>query len=148
MDDAFWWSVSTISTVGYGDVYPVTTEGKIIATIIMFTGIGILGTFISTVGAKLISEKFKKDVATVRDDTKRLIKERIDKIELLNQKDFDLLIRMMDYLREEKANLTYNPEMPYWQQRLSYVHTKKNIHDSLLGSYFSRKSELSFGSLA
>ena len=102
LDDAFWWSVSTISTVGYGDVYPVTTEGRIIATIIMFTGIGILGTFISTVGAKLISEKLKKDVPTVRDDTKRLIKERINKIEVLNQKDFDLLIRMMKDLREDK----------------------------------------------
>ena len=103
LDDAFWWSVSTISTVGYGDVYPVTTEGRIIATIIMFAGIGILGTFISTVGAKLISEKLKKDVPTVRDDTKRLIKERINKIEVLNQKDFDLLIRMMKDLREDKG---------------------------------------------
>ena len=103
LDDAFWWSVSTISTVGYGDVYPVTTEGRIIATIIMFAGIGILGTFISTVGAKLISEKLKKDVATVRDDTKRLIKERINKIEELNQEDFDLLIRMMNDLREDKG---------------------------------------------
>ena len=102
LDDAFWWSVSTISTVGYGDVYPVTTEGRIIATIIMFAGIGILGTFISTVGAKLISEKLKKDVPTVRDDTKRIIKERINKIEVLNQKDFDLLIRMMKDLREDK----------------------------------------------
>jgi voltage-gated potassium channel len=83
-------------------VYPVTTEGRIIATIIMFAGIGILGTFISTVGAKLISEKLKKDVPTVRDDTKRLIKEKINKIEVLNQKDFDLLIRMMKDLREDK----------------------------------------------
>ncbi len=80
LDDAFWWAVSTVSTVGYGDVYPVTTEGRIIATIIMFAGIGILGTFISTVGAKLISEKLKNDIPTVADDTKRLIKERIDKI--------------------------------------------------------------------
>ncbi len=102
LDDAFWWSVSTISTVGYGDVYPVTTEGRIIATIIMFAGNGILGTYISTQGARLISEKLKKDVPTVADETKRLIKERINKIELLNQKDFDLLIRMMNDLREEK----------------------------------------------
>ena len=78
------------------------TEGRIIATIIMFAGIGILGTVISTVGAKLISEKLKKDVPTVRDDTKRLIKQRINKIEVLDQKDFDLLIRMMKGLREDK----------------------------------------------
>jgi voltage-gated potassium channel len=104
LDDAFWWAVSTISTVGYGDVYPVTTEGRIIATIIMFTGIGILGTFISTVGAKLISGKLRKGFPSIAGDTKDLIKERIDKIERLTQDDFKLLIKMLTDLHERKQN--------------------------------------------
>jgi voltage-gated potassium channel len=41
--DAFWWSVSTITTVGYGDVYPVTTEGRILAMVLMISGIGLFG---------------------------------------------------------------------------------------------------------
>jgi len=41
--DAFWWSVSTITTVGYGDVYPVTPEGRILAMVLMVSGIGLFG---------------------------------------------------------------------------------------------------------
>lgn len=43
-EDAIWWSITTITTVGYGDKYPVTTEGRIIATILMIYGVGIFGT--------------------------------------------------------------------------------------------------------
>jgi voltage-gated potassium channel len=42
--DAIWWSVATITTVGYGDVYPVTAEGRILAMVLMISGIGLFGT--------------------------------------------------------------------------------------------------------
>jgi voltage-gated potassium channel len=42
-DDALWWAVVTVTTVGYGDKYPVTAEGRGIATFLMFAGIGITG---------------------------------------------------------------------------------------------------------
>ena len=41
--DGLWWSVVTLTTVGYGDVYPVTAGGKILATAAMFAGIGVIG---------------------------------------------------------------------------------------------------------
>jgi voltage-gated potassium channel len=41
--DAIWWSVTTITTVGYGDKYPITTEGRIVAMILMVSGIGLFG---------------------------------------------------------------------------------------------------------
>ncbi|WP_345802046.1 ion transporter [Microbacterium sp. AZCO] len=43
--DALWYTVVTISTVGYGDQYPVTNAGRIIGTIIIVVGVGIFGTF-------------------------------------------------------------------------------------------------------
>jgi voltage-gated potassium channel len=40
-EDAIWWSVTTITTVGYGDRFPVTLEGRIIAMILMLCGVGL-----------------------------------------------------------------------------------------------------------
>ena len=45
--DAFWWAIVTVTTVGYGDLYPVTPGGKIVASIMMIIGIAILGVLIS-----------------------------------------------------------------------------------------------------
>jgi voltage-gated potassium channel len=44
-EDAIWWSLTTITTVGYGDRFPVTTEGRAIAVLLMLGGIGLFGSF-------------------------------------------------------------------------------------------------------
>ena len=43
--DALWYNIVTISTVGYGDRYPVTNEGRVIGSLIIVVGVGIFGTF-------------------------------------------------------------------------------------------------------
>jgi voltage-gated potassium channel len=53
-EDAVWWSIETMTTVGYGDMYPVTTEGRFIATILMIAGVGLFGTFSGYVAAWFI----------------------------------------------------------------------------------------------
>ena len=44
-EDALWWAVVTITTVGYGDRYPVTTEGRVLAATLMIAGVGLFGAF-------------------------------------------------------------------------------------------------------
>ncbi|HEY3369338.1 MAG TPA: ion transporter [Prolixibacteraceae bacterium] len=44
-EDAIWWAYVTITTVGYGDKFPVTTEGRLIAAVLMTAGVGLFGTF-------------------------------------------------------------------------------------------------------
>jgi voltage-gated potassium channel len=63
IEDAFWWAIVTVTTVGYGDVYPVTPGGKIVAAMLMVVGIAILGILISTLGAGLIESRFVRDKA-------------------------------------------------------------------------------------
>jgi len=43
--DAVWWAVATITSVGYGDKYPVTMEGRVVASFLMVCGVGLFGTF-------------------------------------------------------------------------------------------------------
>jgi voltage-gated potassium channel len=50
-EDAIWWSYVTITTVGYGDKFPITTEGRIIGAILMTVGLGIFGTFTALVSS-------------------------------------------------------------------------------------------------
>jgi voltage-gated potassium channel len=52
--DALWWAVSTITTVGYGDRYPITTEGRFIAVGLMIGGIALLGVVTASIASWLI----------------------------------------------------------------------------------------------
>lgn len=59
-EDAFWWAYVTITTVGYGDKFPVTTEGRIIAAVLMTVGVGLFGTFTAFVSAWFVQDKGKE----------------------------------------------------------------------------------------
>jgi len=54
--DALWWSFVTITTVGYGDYYPVTYEGRIVAAVLMTAGVGLFGTFTGFVASWFLEE--------------------------------------------------------------------------------------------
>jgi voltage-gated potassium channel len=78
--DAFWWSIETITTVAYGEYYPVTALGRFIASIMMFAAIGFVWTVVGIIGSNLVARKIKEreqrsstsSIITVADETANL----------------------------------------------------------------------------
>ncbi len=65
--DALWWAYVTITTVGYGDLYPVTTGGRVVGITLMTAGIGIFATLAGYIAQKLLKrpiEKKEKEVSS------------------------------------------------------------------------------------
>jgi len=54
---AFWWAMVTTTTVGYGDEYPVTVWGRVVAVLVMLVGIGLIGTVSATVASWFVARK-------------------------------------------------------------------------------------------
>lgn len=67
--DALWWAVSTITTVGYGDMVPATSEGKVVAMVLMVAGIALFGVF-TGLFARLLMESTETDT-----DAKAMLQE-------------------------------------------------------------------------
>jgi voltage-gated potassium channel len=55
--DALWWGISTMTTVGYGDVYPMTAEGRIAASALMLLGIGLFSAVTAIITSFLVSQR-------------------------------------------------------------------------------------------
>ena len=49
--DGLWWAVTTVTTVGYGDRYPTTTEGRFLAVLLMMMGISLVGVITASVAS-------------------------------------------------------------------------------------------------
>jgi voltage-gated potassium channel len=56
-EDALWWAYVTITTVGYGDKFPVTSEGRILASILITVGVGLFGTFTAYVASWFVEKR-------------------------------------------------------------------------------------------
>ncbi len=58
---ALWWSITTITTVGYGDEYPVTMTGRVIAALLMVGGISLVGSITATIASWIVQRVAEED---------------------------------------------------------------------------------------
>ena len=70
--DALWWGVTTITTVGYVDKFPVTPAGRGVAIFLMFTGITLFGLLTATVAAFFVDDEKEPNDQEVHDRLERL----------------------------------------------------------------------------
>jgi len=105
--DAFWWSIVTTTTVGYGDISPVTTGGRVIAAILMITGIGLLGALTANL-ANHWTEYFESNSENPKDRIKNELKQGamryLQQIDQLSPEEYETLKKMLDVLYDSGNN--------------------------------------------
>ena len=77
--DGMWWALVTLTTVGYGDIAPVTLGGRITGAALMLSGIGVLAFITASIAAYFVEGDYKKDLH----EEVQSVNERLDRIEKL-----------------------------------------------------------------
>lgn len=101
LSDALWWSVETVTTVGYGDIVPKTNLGRIIAAIVMMVGIGFISTFTSSVATYYI-RKEEKSKKNYKDSVLNDVKNKLDNFEKLSKDDIKNIYVVLDALKDQE----------------------------------------------
>ena len=81
--DALWWSATTVTTVGYGDRYPVTVQGRIVAVALMITGIALLGVITAAIASWFVEKV--SEVQAAEDRTTALVSELAEQVRALRE---------------------------------------------------------------
>lgn len=104
--DAIWWTYVTITTVGYGDRFPVTGAGRIIGILVLTTGVGVFATFAGFIANKLLAPKTEE---TPKDPNQKILNklddlyQTIDDLKIRNTEIYERLIQIEQKVEEKKS---------------------------------------------
>jgi voltage-gated potassium channel len=92
--DAMWWAYVTITTVGYGDQYPITNEGRLVGILVMTTGVGVFATFAGYIGHKLLSPTKSRKKKVTEDTLAKDLAELSRFVKERDARDTEILARL------------------------------------------------------
>ena len=96
--DALWYMVVTLSTVGYGDQYPVTTPGRVLGAFVILTGVGIFGTLTGYLANFFLAPQKKKKSGDELSD----IRSQLDAIKALGAQQQDAIATLEESLTKRE----------------------------------------------
>ncbi|WP_275425792.1 ion transporter [Salinicola halophilus] len=99
-EEALWWAIVTVTTVGYGDYYPITTLGRVVAVLLMVCGVGLFGSFAAYVGSLFVEDQSESD-SRQHKANRRMMRHMIEQVSELQQ-EIEALREELRTYREER----------------------------------------------
>jgi voltage-gated potassium channel Kch len=106
--DALWWCIATVTTVGYGDVVPVTSLGRIMAIIYMFFGITLIAVLLAVISNNFYRKRIDKQESEKKEQEtnylRNLIMKRLSDIELKQSECIELVNQLSSSMENNNNN--------------------------------------------
>ncbi len=94
--DALWWSIVTVTTVGYGDIVPKTGLGRIIASLSMMSGIGFIGLFTGTISSYFLNRRVNEHQPKYVTE----LLERLHHFDELSEAEFNEIVSLLQLVKQ------------------------------------------------
>lgn len=94
--DSLWWGVTTITTVGFGDIVPITWQGRLIGMVLMYTGTVLFVTFTGMLVTYWLKEEVEREVIPIENE---IIKEEQEQHH--TRQMLELILRKVEKLEKE-----------------------------------------------
>lgn len=92
--DSLWWAIVTTTTVGYGDIYPVTLPGRVIASFLMIVGIGMIGVVTGAVASFFTNTKKELPIEL------EYLQKKVDQYPDVDELDIEQMINQLETMKE------------------------------------------------
>lgn len=139
--DAIWWAFVTITTVGYGDYFPVTAEGRVVAGVLMVAGISLLGLVTTTMGVWVLSVLQEIKQQELNDEKENALERKLGII-AMNREEITARLKQLDEeeaeLKREKAAREHAATMKAQQEQAGKENGENDeeyVQDALFGDY-------------
>ena len=103
--DALWWCVETVTTVGYGDIAPVTSLGRIVALVYMFFGISLVATLLAVISNTFYKKRFEKEETKKKDEERNYLKilvmNKLEEIESKQSECIETVNRLLSLIENK-----------------------------------------------